>query len=365
MDVVITLHAFQQYITREECLVLRLVCAHWQYTCAILQQEMLFSKKTKCHFNLNGTRFTLVWQQFHRLHAEKIKTRLLKKLPAIEKKSIDELKKKLCESTNNGQMPSFANSAARSGYIASKINRAINIPNLFFSKSLQNIRAELFAKRQTPRIVRLASIGGGPGFDVIGIDIFINYLRTNTQLLSVVYDYEEGWRGAVNALNDIMSQSNTNSTKQPVAVFNICDITQNLTAKVNDHLQKHVKDYDIFAFSFVCVENYQLLKGSNYTFLDALFAEASYGSLFIFSDSTHRLWPDIYKISQCQTHALHVLVPFARSCHYALILQKALHTQDSKSLNEAISKLKIFEEHARHHERRQAKSKIVLEVEYM
>ncbi|KAE9036329.1 hypothetical protein PR001_g8872 [Phytophthora rubi] len=262
-----------------------------------------------------------------------------------------ELKKGLCLSTNTGQRPSFENAHARSGYIQQKMNRCGNLPNLLLTEELSELRSEIFRVKQ-PERWNMALYGGGPGYDALGLVFMREYFRAwDVNFHTTVYDNEPGWESAIDALDRTlgkMGQCNTSVN------FQHCDITFDVHAEENSHVSKTLKSTQLHVFSFVCVENFCLLRDSAYVFLRSLFSQCSAGSYFIFTDSTHRLWPAIFDVANTiAPDRFRIWTPFARSCHYALVLQKLPEYSSPAPTypfySQAMKKLQDFRRHQQQH----------------
>ncbi|GMF10562.1 unnamed protein product [Phytophthora lilii] len=262
-----------------------------------------------------------------------------------------ELKKGLCLSTNTGQRPSFENAHARSGYIQQKINRCGNLPNLLLTEELSELRSELFRATQ-PECWNMALYGGGPGYDALGLVFMREYFRAwDVNFHTTVYDNEPGWKCAIDAVGQTLGRLGQRNASVD---FQHCDIALDVHAAENAHVWKALDGTQLHVFSFVCVENFCLLRDSGYVFLRSLFSQCSAGSYFIFTDSTHRLWPAIYDVANAVSpDRFRVWTPFARSCHYALVLQKLPgHSKPASSYSfylPSMQKLADFRSHQQQH----------------
>lgn len=357
-----------RFLSRAERWQLRAVCRRWHFTCPWLQlpadgedgesatgrsskarvpDVALAFQPRKSVLNTRSRAFRHSWQSFLRRECELLLPLLLEELPAADKSDTLELKRGLCLSTNTGTRPSFENAHARSGYIASKMNRCGNLPNLLLTPQLAQLRSELFhcgAKRWN-----VALYGGGPGFEAVGLAVMRKYLRADRDVAFylTVYDNEPGWEVAVGAVQRALRER---SFTDVACTFKHCDITLDALDAANVSVGEDLDATDLFVFSFVCVENFVLLERSDYCFLRSLFRNARDGSHFVFTDSTHRLWPTVYALAMASGGAFRVWTPFARSCHYALVLKKVdayeLLRSDGGGVDaKAMAKLALFRRH--------------------
>ena len=115
------------------------------------------------------------------------------------------------------------------------------------------VRNQLFVARTACRV---ASIGGGPGFDLLslaflkkhaayGMSHVPNELACHIE--GDVYDIEPAWRETVEALGA--------GCRPVTARFGTCDIRYGLAAEGNAALAGSVSHVNLFCFNFVCVEN--------------------------------------------------------------------------------------------------------------
>ncbi|KAF1331983.1 hypothetical protein FI667_g3801, partial [Globisporangium splendens] len=337
--------AIASFLTLQELHTLRIVCRRWHFTCACLQFTPDVQPR-KSVWNLESRRFRHVWHTYIHEAGDAFLPHLLRRLPDVIKPDTEELKKGLCLSTNTGVRPSFDNAHARSGYIEAKINRCGNLPNLLMTEELTELRSELF--RAGKKQWTIALYGGGPGFDTVGLAFLRRFLRAQDIAFHTnVYDNEPGWEIAVTAVKQTLDQLQYEDTTWS---FKHCDITFDVHDAVNLEVQADLEATQLLVFSFVCVENYQLLQQSEFAFLRSLFQEARDGSYFIFTDSTHRLWPVISEVavSVCPDK-FRVLAPFGRGCHYALVLQKLVVPKPASEFPFYAQTMERFALFRRHH----------------
>ncbi|CEG41504.1 hypothetical protein L915_11214 [Plasmopara halstedii] len=310
------------FLSLQERRKLRLVSRRWLFACTWLQyngsDESVQPKKSV--WNLCSRAFRHSWTTFLRIKSRSFLPLMLEALPAATKLETMELKKGLCLSTNTGQRPSFENPHARSGYIQQKFNRCRNLPDLLLTNELSELRSKIFRINQ-PEPWSIAMYGGGPGYDVIGLVFMRELFRaTDVNFRATVYDNELGWKYAIDAANQTLIQLGFCHVSLR---FDLCDITLDLEAVENKFVSQSLRATQLHIFSFVCVENFCILHDSGYGMIRSLFAQCSAGSYFIFTDSTHRLWPAIFQVANTTSpDRFRIWTPYARGCHYALVLQK-------------------------------------------
>ncbi|KAJ0408995.1 hypothetical protein ATCC90586_005179 [Pythium insidiosum] len=325
---------------------LRVISRRWYFTCTWLQDSTAFSLSKKSPLNLQSPRFQHVWLGFLKARCNDVLIELMAQLPPPSLKETYELKAGLCESTNTGIRPSFENASARSGYVAAKMNRCGNLPNVLLTREIADVRRDLFGySSRSSKCLQLALYGGGPGYDGAGLALLLEYLRADDIHLRVnVYDNEPGWEAAVTGMSSGLEKC---CSSKVIWHFKPCDITLSIRDGVNQNVGTDADTTDLFIFSFVCVENLRLLERSNFIFLRELFLRCRVGSYFIFMDSTHRLWPLLWKLAD-ETGNFRVWTPHAKGCHYALVLQKLGDGSKPRELpffEAAIARLAVFEKH--------------------
>ena len=116
-----------------------------------------------------------------------------------------------------------------------------------------------------------------------------------------VVDYESGWAACVEALASVVPGGHR-------VAFHTGDITVPLDAKANAAVAERADTAYVFIASYVVAENAVSLRASEYVFFRDLFKAAQPGALFLFAETTHRLWPEIL---QCALDVLEGPVPIS------------------------------------------------------
>lgn len=251
---------------------------------------------------------------------------------------------------DNGAMPSFESAGARSGYAVDFFCRAILLADLivryvefhdgtemhdeipdYFANGLQ----EIF---QRPTC-HLTSIGGGPGYDYVGLSLVNSYQsmledsnaasnkhHLSTSIHATILDYEEGWYDLVDVMSyatkecldfdktcnkddDDSSSESTSSWKNSCNWGGKCDITKTMTDPANAACLAQVETTDLWTCQYCVAENAELLRGSDFVFFRDLLAMAKEGSVFLFTETTHRLWPEFVGIAEELSHGFEVTFP--------------------------------------------------------
>jgi hypothetical protein len=224
------------------------------------------------------------------------------------------------------QKETFSHPGARLGYTLSHMGRIRRLADLLiFSKTknqLDNSKQKAsFETTRTTQLIssfrdtlmgkhgqtcQILSIGGGPGYDYIAmclLSLFLQRTLTNEksqqhdtfQVRCVVFDYELGWKDLIERLekstNLILSHVGMRGNS---CIFGgACDITQNLDETVNHNFRDQISTTDVFVCQYCIAENYTRLKDVHYCFFQDLLTRSSDGTLFLFTETTHRMWPDL------------------------------------------------------------------------
>ena len=246
---------------------------------------------------------------------------------------------------DTGRMPDFSNPAALHAYTQHHFGRVQLLADVLFAPSQQpewwSARVqELLAVprhaetttnaedndedagcRRSRTTVSVASLGGGCGYDFIALAALSDFLH-GPVIQTTVYDYEPAWHGLVTDVARSLQRS-----REPMRVdgpprsrpppphtcgFAGCDITAPLDATVNAALAAVMPSVPMVTCSYVVNENAQPLRQTQFVFFQQIFAAAADGTVFVFTDTTHRLWPDLIDLAR-QTHQMRVSLPHIRA----------------------------------------------------
>lgn len=213
----------------------------------------------------------------------------------------------------------FANPGSRSGYALDffgRVRRLTDTVLLFRQEQSNNETAVVNAIQKAllellsstegrgdgshDNVCHVTSIGGGPGYDFVGLCLVASFLNCSSEskgssIRAKVFDYEVGWSDMV----DCMDQSANRILRQLDFVGHSCtfgggcDITKAMDNPVNHLFRDAIKATNIFVCQYCVAENAIGLRESAFVFFRDLFDRASDGTLFVFTETTHRLWPDV------------------------------------------------------------------------
>ena len=214
-----------------------------------------------------------------------------------------------------GTMPCFGDEIARKGYARLHLApRAQKIADAFFCSEDAWLRLAVARVVLYQEDCRVLSLGGGPGGDFAALATLADYAggdyldnrpaptrhqRPSARVHCDVVDYEEGWAACVEALASVVPGGHR-------VAFHTGDITVPLDAKANAAIRADTAD--VIVASYVVAENAVSLRASEYVFFRDVFRKAKNGALFLFAETTHRLWPEIL---QCALDELEGPVPIS------------------------------------------------------
>ena len=251
------------------------------------------------------------WIQWRGMAIDSIRYNLSRNLPTpSDKANFENLFFRLRVAADVGEMPSFTDAGARSGYALEFFCRGRNLANifldpLFYDDYPQQWENTLLKSPMlgavTSQPYNIISLGGGPAFDHVGAALAATYSANGEEIIgdlkTTVFDYEEGWGDLVEAMNT--------STKKMLQQANIncywggkCDITKSLSHPINQACRKEVENTNLFTCQYCVAENSNLLHESKFIFFRELFESVSEGTIFIFTETTPRVWPEFYKLIQ-------------------------------------------------------------------
>lgn len=99
-------------------------------------------------------------------------------------------------------------------------------------------------------------VGGGPGFEFVGLALLAQYLRSPIRIDAVVLDIEPQWAGFLERVVDATVATD------PYAAEHIVSFVQSdcLTGAAGAELEQLAPSMDLFTFNYVCVENARALR---------------------------------------------------------------------------------------------------------
>jgi hypothetical protein len=256
------------------------------------------------------------WRRWSECAIDLIRQNLILTLPTpVDQAALSDLSRSLGTAADLGIMPSFQNKGALAGYATEYFCRAQLLADLlleqnepkFLVQALDDLLSESTNTDATP--CRLVSLGGGPGFDFCALALMTTFhqqssSRTSTSqslatspihpVSATVLDYEHGWGSLVYAMASSVDAVLGGSHS---CEFGGCDITLPLSDPVNEACASLVLTTDLWACSYVIAENAVKLREGKYDFFRDVFCQAKQGALFVFTETTHRIWPELVSVA--------------------------------------------------------------------
>jgi len=280
---------------------------------------------------------------------------------------------------DTGARPSFSHAGSRAGYAVDFFCRAQLLADLLWDNkncggetSLFTLRlGELLSYRggelslSSSPLVRVSSLGGGPGYDFVAVAL-VAYFSLVASPLSVVvrakvYDYEMGWEDLVVAmscatgavLGGVRSGSSSvdgDSGECECDWGGKCDITQALNHPHNAALtQEEIENTDLWICQYCVAENAKELRDNEFVFFKELFDACREGSLFVLTETTHRLWPDIIDAIGSDVH-----VEFSRKLGRGKSGEQMMLVKKRGAVigEEELKQIQLFRRNSKSHERK-------------
>ena len=254
------------------------------------------------------------WRYWSELSITAIRHHLSENLPyPYDPERFEQLFYALGTAADRGEMPSFADPGSRSGYALEFFCRARLLADLLFNKfnqTLPEFWEQAFCEKiyfgdgqvgsakvlgEPLKTCRVTSLGGGPGYDHLSIilaDTYRNSGHSKTRIETTVFDYEEGWGDLVDAMNIATNKAMDNNCQNSLQWGGECDIIKPLSDPVNAVCQAKVSTTDIFICQYTVAENAKPLREAEFVFFSDLFDAANDKTIFIFTETTPRVWPE-------------------------------------------------------------------------
>lgn len=230
-------------------------------------------------------------------------------LASADKQSGKTLSEELTNAVYDGVPPSFEDSGARVQYTLDRgPSRVGQIYETLLCQDdvVSGWRQQVFGGGRGH--VRIASMGGGPGFDVVASALAAAFVATGASLCCTVFEREPGWKPLVMELERELLQTfrecQTRSPELRPVRFDSCDIGLPLTHPSNAGVAAAVAEgLDLMVFSYVVHENEAALRepgtpvadgvGGIFPELFASLASSAPSAAVLLLDATPRLWPSM------------------------------------------------------------------------
>ena len=350
------------------------------------------------------------WKHWCVLAIESIRYDLSGNLPyPADKAKFENLFFRLGVAADVGEMPSFSDAGARSGYALEFFCRARNLADLYmdaFNPSYTFPEHWVETMLATPMLgggasnvnrvddgdgygyadkdkdigpYEMVSLGGGPAFDFVGAALassFSTYTNSNKntdsnaitvgggsgtspiprEIKATILDYEEGWGDLVEAMNvstrNILQQSHLHS-QLSCEWGGKCDITKPLKDPSNVACMKAMHSTELWTCQYCVAENANRLRESNYIFFHDLFEHAKDGAVFIITETHPRIWPEFYEL--IKEHCTYMQIGFNKNGRQMLLRKRSASDPEQTApliSNQDRELVEKFENISRYHERK-------------
>lgn len=255
------------------------------------------------------------WRHWLHSTVDVIRNELAVLLPdPVDERELENLSFSLGVAADIGEMPSFADAGARSGYALDYFCRARLLADLLIdvdNPSLPDYWTDvtkshsLFGQNENSMFdnpgCHLASLGGGPGFDYVAATLVSTFnaagaSRNTVPIHATIFDYESGWSNLVHAMNKATNNVLPFKNLMSCNWGGICDITKSLYDATNAGCLALANSTTIWTCQYCVAENAKQLRDSDYVFFRDLFDASANNSLFVITETTPRMWPEFYDI---------------------------------------------------------------------
>ena len=212
-----------------------------------------------------------------------------------------------------GVMPSFADPQERAAYTTQKLSgRTLRVAEyllcaVFKGKGLCSdesddpwVRSAVARLMHGSSTCEVVSIGGGPGYDAVALALVSEFMGRQAggaaDVRAYVLDYEAGWQSLAESLAEATLEV-LDSDRHNLGHFGITDLTEPLEATSNQTALARVAHCDLWVASYCVAENAIALRSGEFAFFRDVFAQSKPGALFLFVETTHRLWPELVQIA--------------------------------------------------------------------
>lgn len=235
------------------------------------------------------------------------------------------LNKQLTRAVHSGMPPDFGNEGARAQYVLDRLHcrvSAVCETLLSMDSVVSAFRSELLDSGRDE--IHVASVGGGPGFDVVAVALVASFLGTGTRIRYTVLDSEVGWKDALSRLVSHLGDHLGDSETLARVDFKFCDMSLPLARPENRYFAAAVDSgVDLCIFSYVVHENEARLRTPGMPVEEGvagvfpeLFQSVSRARAsesrsppagLLFLDTTPRLWPAL--VATAERHGLEAHLP--------------------------------------------------------
>ena len=304
-------------------------CTTWRTQCFLsrLPSKMLTEQA--------GREWLQEWDKAFERCLEMVPTAMVgnTSLAPIDVKAGEALHMALKHVCTRGVMPDFSHSGALAHYAVENLTqRAQKTTAALLLDEARPLLTSLLLSPTRPTL-RVAAVGGGPGFEAVGLAVLANFLRVAVEVECLSMDIEPGWgpvlAAVVGGTRDLAGKSCCDVV-QPECLragdrpglalelepepeqeqeqeqehearlaprHRVAFVASDcLTGRAGSELLLAAPTMDLFTFNYCMVENAKALRADNFSYLRKVFAAATAGAVFIFMDAAYHLWQEVVEV---------------------------------------------------------------------
>lgn len=309
-------------------------CTTWRTQCFLSQLP------PKLLTEQNGHKWLRQWDGVFERSLEMVPMALVanRSLAPIDVQAGETLHMALKHVCTKGVMPDFSNSGALAHYAVENLTqRAQKTTAALLLDEARPLLDSLLLSPTRPTL-RVAAVGGGPGFEAVGLAVLADFLRVTVEVECLSMDIEAEWGAVLAAVvggtRDLAGNSccevvppealeagdapdqgpGPESGSEPTpgprpktkqgqhaprftprhrVAFVASDC---LTGRAGPELLLAAPTMDLFTFNYCMVENAKALRADGYSYLRKVFAAAAAGAVFIFMDAAYHLWQEVVEV---------------------------------------------------------------------
>eukprot|EP00035_Acanthoeca_spectabilis_P032840 m.20691 g.20691 ORF g.20691 m.20691 type:complete len:478 (+) comp5602_c0_seq1:60-1493(+) len=217
----------------------------------------------------------------------------------IEGSAGQKLLSELRSVTQTGKKPAWTDPAALDAY--ANVMLPIRVQKLPGALVLRQIEPLLTSLLFNPgrHVVRMVAVGGGPGFEFLGLVALARQLHSSVSVECLVTDIAPGWLpvlqrlvGEANRIGydcDCKAAGDQHQGLRHTVQFAVEDCCTTSSRVV----QAAIDGASLFVYNYVLVENARALREEGFWPLRRTFRAAGIGSVFVFMDASHHLWTEV------------------------------------------------------------------------
>eukprot|EP01043_Picozoa_sp_COSAG02_P045604 COSAG02_NODE_4188_length_5646_cov_5.157202_7_plen_378_part_00 len=304
-------------------------CATWRTQCFLSQLP------SQLLTGLNGRKWLKDWDRVFERSLETVPAAVVanRSLAPIDLHAGETLHMALKHVCTGGVMPDFSDSGALAHYAVENLTQRAQKTTaaLLLDEVRPLLRSLLLSP--TRRTLRVVAVGGGPGFEAVGLAVLAEFLRVSVEIECLSMDIEPGWGPVLGAVvggtrdlggnpccevvqpeslqvGDTMPEPRARpgleSEPEPEQEHQGSRLTPRhrvafvasdcLTGRAGPELLQAAPTMDLFTFNYCMVENAKALRANSYSYLRKVFAAAATGAVFIFMDAAYHLWQEVVEV---------------------------------------------------------------------